>query len=324
MLALLAVAFVWLLHPLVLRLLARPLQSADPDAPSEYFCLRGGEQGIDGFDAFDRAAQWHRTMAGQGRAGGTILLVLPRTSRIVEIGAVPSFEQTCRRELLNAGLLRLTLSRFPAIPTTPGTRLRALADWLARHPRATVSLACGPYTAGEQRYVFDKVLGPRDSRRVRLMCLPDPACPPDSWWKTRTGVKEFMFAWLELLYAWCHGDDAPAPQPSAAVFESEVRTTIGEAKVKYLQWLGCGLIAAGFIAILGLLLASPAVLSALGRWLDVGRPPQNADVVVLLNGSYNSRPFVAAALVRGRWATKVVLNTVALHPRTGRSHSTLA
>lgn len=228
-LALLAVAFVWLLHPLILRLLARPLQSADPDAPSEYFCLRGGEQGIDGFDAFDRAAQWRRTMAGQGRAGGTILLVLPRTSRIVEIGAVPSFEQTCRRELSKRGVAAADIESIPGNTHNAWDDARALADWLARHPRATVSLACGSYTAGEQRYVFDKVLGPRDSRRVRLMCLPDPACPPDSWWKTRTGVKEFMFAWLELLYAWCHGDDAPAPQPSAAVFESEVRTTIGEA-----------------------------------------------------------------------------------------------
>ncbi len=52
---------------------------------------------------------------------------------------------------------------------------------------------------------------------------------------------------------------------------------------------------------------------AVGNLLDVGRPPQKADAVVLLNGSYNTRPFVAAALVRGGWAPKVILNTVALH-----------
>jgi uncharacterized SAM-binding protein YcdF (DUF218 family) len=84
--------------------------------------------------------------------------------------------------------------------------------------------------------------------------------------------------------------------------------------MKTLRKFGCGILAAGFVAILGTALASPAVLSALGRWLDVGRPPQKADVVVLLNGSYNTRPFMAAALVHGGWAAKVVLNTVALHP----------
>lgn len=81
-----------------------------------------------------------------------------------------------------------------------------------------------------------------------------------------------------------------------------------------LRTVGCGIIAAGAIVGLGLAIASPAVLSALGRWLDVGRPPEKADIAVMLNGSYNSRPFVAAALVRGGWAAKVVLNTVALHP----------
>ena len=51
-----------------------------------------------------------------------------------------------------------------------------------------------------------------------------------------------------------------------------------------------------------------------GRWLDVGGPPQKADAVVLLNGSLDTRPFVAAALVHGGWAPKILLNTVAAHP----------
>jgi uncharacterized SAM-binding protein YcdF (DUF218 family) len=58
----------------------------------------------------------------------------------------------------------------------------------------------------------------------------------------------------------------------------------------------------------------PQTLPLLARWLDVGGPPQKADVVVLLNGSLNTRPFVAAALVHGGWAPKILLNTVAPHP----------
>ena len=55
-------------------------------------------------------------------------------------------------------------------------------------------------------------------------------------------------------------------------------------------------------------------LPLLARWLDVGGPPQKADAVVLLNGGYETRPFVAAALVHGGWAPKILLNTVAAHP----------
>ncbi len=113
--ALLVVLALVLLHSLILRTLAWPLQSADPAAPAECFCLHGDESGIDGFDALDRAAE-------RGRAGGLILLILPRTSRVVEIGAAPSFEQTCRRELIDAGSRRAASSRFPPTPATLGTK----------------------------------------------------------------------------------------------------------------------------------------------------------------------------------------------------------
>ena len=62
---------------------------------------------------------------------------------------------------------------------------------------------------------------------------------------------------------------------------------------------------------------NPWTLPLAARWLDVGGPAQKADAVVLLNGGYNSRPFVAAALVHGGWAKKILVNTVALHPSQG-------
>jgi uncharacterized SAM-binding protein YcdF (DUF218 family) len=67
------------------------------------------------------------------------------------------------------------------------------------------------------------------------------------------------------------------------------------------------------VTVLLLTLNSRALLSAAGRWLDVGESPQRADAVVLLNGGYNTRPFVAAALVRGGWCPKVLLSTCAPH-----------
>ena len=72
-------------------------------------------------------------------------------------------------------------------------------------------------------------------------------------------------------------------------------------------------LAAGGIAIL-VIATSGRTLPLLALWLDVGGPPQKADAVVLLNSSPNSRPFVAAALVHGGWAPKIILNTVADHP----------
>ncbi len=75
-------------------------------------------------------------------------------------------------------------------------------------------------------------------------------------------------------------------------------------------WL---LLASGGILILAFAMRQQ-ILPLLARWLDVGGPPQKADAVVLLNGGFNTRPFVAAALVHGGWAPKLLVNTMAAHP----------
>ena len=72
------------------------------------------------------------------------------------------------------------------------------------------------------------------------------------------------------------------------------------------------LVVAG-ILLLAFAARRPALWLA-GRWLDVSGPPQKADAVVLLNGSINTRPFVAAALVHGGWAPKIIMSTVVSHP----------
>ncbi len=191
--------------------------------PSDYFCLHGGELGLDGFEALDRAAAWYR------ETGGTVLLIVPRASRLVEIGAVPTFEQTCRRELAKRGVPDNKADPIRADARNTWDEARALGDWLNRHPQATVSLACSPFAGGRLRYVFNRVLGRHNGSRVRLAVLSDPTSDATAWWRSRSGVKDFMYAWLDLAYTWCAGDDEPAVQPSAAAFRAIVAAEIGEA-----------------------------------------------------------------------------------------------
>ncbi len=51
-----------------------------------------------------------------------------------------------------------------------------------------------------------------------------------------------------------------------------------------------------------------------GAWLDVGEKPQPAEYVVVLGGDVNSRPFVAAALVRAGLARVALVSHVAMLP----------
>ena len=237
------------LHPFLLRLAALPLTASGVSAcgsssASEFFCIHGGELGVDGSDAFDRAANWH----GQS-AGRKILLLLPRTSRIVEIGAVRSFEETCRSELAKRGIPPADIESIDAHAYSSWDEARGLSAWLKQHPEATVRLECSLFASGRLRYTFDKVLGRDDGQRVRFELSVNPACREDSWWRTRTGVKDFMYAWLQLLYAWCQGREngdsphlperpggccaqmgtVPVFPPDAATFQREIRASIGEA-----------------------------------------------------------------------------------------------
>jgi uncharacterized SAM-binding protein YcdF (DUF218 family) len=72
-------------------------------------------------------------------------------------------------------------------------------------------------------------------------------------------------------------------------------------------------VAAGLLA--GLVLGRGRLLPAVAAWLDVGESPQRADAVLLLLGDADTRPMAAAALVKGGWARRVMLNTVAPTPQ---------
>ncbi len=213
-----------LLHGVIPWMLAWPFHASSSSKSADYFCIHGNELGADGFGALDAAAEWHGKSSGR-----KILLLLPHINRIVEIGAVPSFEQTCRNELIKRGVPSADVWPIRADALNAWGEAHALSEWLKAHPESTVRIACSPFSSGRLRYVLSKILGPIDSERVGLAILPDPECRVESWWRSRTGVKRFMYGWLELIYVWAKGDGACPEMPDAATFQHEIRTQIGEA-----------------------------------------------------------------------------------------------
>ncbi len=194
-------------------------------AEADYLCLHGGELGADGFHALDRAAAWYAESPGR-----RILLMLPLTHRIVEIGAARSFEETSRRELAAHGIPDGAVGSIHADARDFWDEAHAMSDWLKEHPKADVAWACGDYTSGRLRYVVDKVLGAKLASQVHLAVMSDESLSPNRWWRSRNGVKDLMFAWLSMVYVWTEGENRPASTPrSAAQFQADARATLGEA-----------------------------------------------------------------------------------------------
>ncbi len=61
------------------------------------------------------------------------------------------------------------------------------------------------------------------------------------------------------------------------------------------------------LALAGLWAARSWLLPPLAAWLDVGQPPQRVEYVMVLPGSADTRPFVAAAWVRAGLAQRVLI-----------------
>ena len=137
------IALLGLCHPFILRMMAWPLVACDPPVSCDYYCLHGDEMGAGGFEPFVAAAEWRRQ-----RAGREILLLLPHDSRIVEIGATPSFERICRVELGKKGIAADEIRLLRADACDVWDEIRGLSTWLKDHAGATVNLAATPSTAG--------------------------------------------------------------------------------------------------------------------------------------------------------------------------------
>jgi uncharacterized SAM-binding protein YcdF (DUF218 family) len=67
-----------------------------------------------------------------------------------------------------------------------------------------------------------------------------------------------------------------------------------------------------------------ALLTAAGRWLDVGeRLHEPVDCVYILGGDADTRPFAAAALIRKGWARRALIPTNATETHEPTHHSLL-
>jgi hypothetical protein len=223
--AALAVAgLLWLGHGWLLYLAARPLVCDEPFSGAAFLCLQGSEFGIEGAEFLPDAVAWQRESEAR-----RLLLLEPCPRRVAAIGVIPSFAEICRRELRRQGVPDSAALSLAAAAGDDWDKAHFLADWLRQHPGENVALLCARFHSGQARYVFSRVLG-SEARRVRIVASPLPGYDEHSWWRTRAGVRNFMFAWLDRGYSWWQGEQAARPEKlTAAQYMALLKHTYGEA-----------------------------------------------------------------------------------------------
>lgn len=78
------------------------------------------------------------------------------------------------------------------------------------------------------------------------------------------------------------------------------------------RWTIVLVLCAGMVG--GLYAGRDSLLPAMGRWLDVGELPPQSDYVMVLGGDEETRPFVAAALVKAGFARKALVSKIVRTP----------
>jgi len=136
-----------------------------------------------------------------------VLVVRPRPERSVRMGASPDFETVVRKELLRRGIPREAVVVVPGVARTFWDECRCLAAWFGEHPADSICLLSDRFGSGTMRLVLRQSAGPDVAARVRIVSLANPRYDEASWWKDRSGVKDFMAAWLVNIYIRCRGED---------------------------------------------------------------------------------------------------------------------
>ena len=198
-------ACVWMSHPVILRAVAWALIVDHEQARLDYVWIRTHDIPFcDGDRCYDHAARLYHEDTSR-----RILLMEPRASRLVEIGALPRFETVARSQLQARGVPDKAITAIDGEPATIWDEARLLDAWMNDHPNTEVLLLCDRFESRHRRQELDTVLEPGHAARVGILALPDRRHDETNWWKSRRGVKSVFRGYALLVYAWCQAEDVP-------------------------------------------------------------------------------------------------------------------
>ncbi len=206
-----------LFHAPLLRGLADPLIVDQTTDDYDSICILPSLQTPDGDRCYDVAASLFRK-----NPSAQVLIVVHPPNRIVEAGALASFETISRRELGVRGVPGDSILILRSRWIDDWAAAEALAGRLRERPESSVLLLCAEFHSARVRAVLNDVLDPAAAKRVRVMPLPDRRFDQTNWWKSRRGVRALGMNWLVRLQGWLGGQAAHPPRKNADDYRRDI------------------------------------------------------------------------------------------------------
>jgi hypothetical protein len=207
-------ATVCLFHASLLRGLVRPLIVEQTTENYDCVCVPSWGYQPRSSQCYDRAAELYAK-----KPSCSVLLIAPTTSRLDEIGIMPSFEAICRRELQARHVPPGAIAVVQSEPWNDWATARSLARWMNDHRGQRVLLLPDQFRSGQMRRAMYDVLKPDAAALLYVQAVRTPDCNETNWWKQRSGYRAFAESWLLRLQPRPERDAAEIPVKNADEYE---------------------------------------------------------------------------------------------------------
>jgi uncharacterized SAM-binding protein YcdF (DUF218 family) len=110
-----------------------------------------------------------------------------------------SIAELMQHDLADRGVGADAVLRFPNRARNTLEEAGAVSTLLSSHGWKKILIVTSNYHTRRARYIYDHVLAP--GTELRVVAAPDPVYDPNSWWRTREGLKTFLYETLGYIVA---------------------------------------------------------------------------------------------------------------------------
>ncbi len=178
--------------PWYLPAVARALDVSEPPARVDYVVVLGG--GLE-TRPFVAAAL---VKAGLAK---TVLLPNVKLSPEAEDGLAPPEHEVTIDILVRRGVDPDAITVLKPEVNSTADEARALADFLADKPNASVAIVTNASHTRRARWIYRKALGPK-AAQVRFVAAPVDGFDETNWWRHEAGVHCYLMEYVKLPYYW--------------------------------------------------------------------------------------------------------------------------
>jgi uncharacterized SAM-binding protein YcdF (DUF218 family) len=110
-----------------------------------------------------------------------------------------SIAELMQRDLTDRGVPATAVVRFPNRARNTLEEAGAVSEFLSTHGWRKIIVVTSNYHTRRARFIYEHALAP--GTELRVVAAPDPSYDPNSWWRTREGVKTFFYEFVGYIVA---------------------------------------------------------------------------------------------------------------------------